>query len=264
MSAAEYGPTTSSLTSLAIPASQSRRRRNCGPRIVYGRRPQGVTQLPRDIERLSPDLPHIPANSFGRIRLTEQPRWRPPMLTNPLRKRPASKASRLSRFAMNAFAFLVLASSAWSQQSDVPAELAARIDCLSQQLDDDKFDVREKAEAELAAIGEPARAKLTVAAKDNVRGAEPARSQNSEGNQACCARTAARGHLPARRPVGSVRRNGGTIRGERSVNTNGGSTARRRSDPFGLRRSASQRPSLTSVGRLRPGPHQLVAPHCRG
>jgi 6-phosphogluconolactonase (cycloisomerase 2 family) len=67
---------------------------------------------------------------------------------------------------MNAFAFLVLASPAWSQQSDVPAEVAARIDRLIQQLDEDKFEIREKAEADLAAIGEPALAKLTVAAKD--------------------------------------------------------------------------------------------------
>jgi hypothetical protein len=80
--------------------------------------------------------------------------------------RPRSSAVRVLRFAIGVFVFLVLPSLAWSQQSDSSAALAARIDRLIQQLDDDKFEVREKAEAELAAIGEPALAKLTVAAKD--------------------------------------------------------------------------------------------------
>jgi 6-phosphogluconolactonase (cycloisomerase 2 family) len=61
---------------------------------------------------------------------------------------------------------LVLASFAWSQQTAPPAELEARIVRLIQQLDHDSFDVREKAEAELAMIGEPALPKLTTAAKD--------------------------------------------------------------------------------------------------
>jgi hypothetical protein len=41
---------------------------------------------------------------------------------------------------------------AWAQQTDTSAQREARIDRLIQQLDDDKFDVREKAGAELATI----------------------------------------------------------------------------------------------------------------
>src|SRR5437762_2287737 len=43
-----------------------------------------------------------------------------------------------------------------SQEAKSPAELAERIDRLIKQLDDDKFEVREKAEQELLKIGEPA------------------------------------------------------------------------------------------------------------
>jgi 6-phosphogluconolactonase (cycloisomerase 2 family) len=52
------------------------------------------------------------------------------------------------------------------QEAESAAQLAARIDRLIVQLDDDKFQVREKAEAELTQIGEPALAKLTAASKD--------------------------------------------------------------------------------------------------
>src|SRR5207249_5151620 len=51
------------------------------------------------------------------------------------------------------------------QQTELRPELVERIDRLIQQLDDDKFEVREKAEKELAAIGESARAKLTTASQ---------------------------------------------------------------------------------------------------
>jgi 6-phosphogluconolactonase (cycloisomerase 2 family) len=71
---------------------------------------------------------------------------------------------------------LTLASPAWPQERQTPAEREARIDRLIQQLDDDKFDVREKAEQELASIGEPALAKLIAAAKD----ASAERSQRAE------------------------------------------------------------------------------------
>src|SRR5207237_2126302 len=64
--------------------------------------------------------------------------------------------------------FLLEAVGPWAraQQAESPAALAARIDRLVRQLDDDKFEVREKAEAELAAIGETALSKLTAAVKD--------------------------------------------------------------------------------------------------
>ena len=61
---------------------------------------------------------------------------------------------------------LVLASIAWSQEAESAAQRDARIDRLIQQLDDDKFEVREKAEKELAAIGEAARTKLLTACQD--------------------------------------------------------------------------------------------------
>jgi 6-phosphogluconolactonase (cycloisomerase 2 family) len=53
-----------------------------------------------------------------------------------------------------------------AQDANAPKALAERIDRLIKQLDDEKFDVREKAEKELATIGEPAREKLVTAAKD--------------------------------------------------------------------------------------------------
>src|SRR5437762_11546782 len=56
---------------------------------------------------------------------------------------------------------------AGAQQNEPSAERDARIDRLIQQLDDEKFEVREKAEAELAAIGEAALPKLLVALKDS-------------------------------------------------------------------------------------------------
>jgi hypothetical protein len=42
-----------------------------------------------------------------------------------------------------------------TQEAESPAALAARIDRLIRELDDDKFEVRERADAELRAIGEP-------------------------------------------------------------------------------------------------------------
>ncbi len=54
-----------------------------------------------------------------------------------------------------------------AQPEAANAELTARIERLIQQLDDDKFDVREKAEAELIKIGSAAVARLTAAAKDS-------------------------------------------------------------------------------------------------
>src|SRR5262245_16219782 len=62
---------------------------------------------------------------------------------------------------------LVFVSTALGQQADTDKELAARIDRLIQQLGDDSFTVREKAEQELADIGEPALAKLAIAVKDS-------------------------------------------------------------------------------------------------
>lgn len=63
-------------------------------------------------------------------------------------------------------ALLVMAGLALAQPAELPAELAARIDRLIQQLDDDSFEVREKAVASLVEIGSPALAKVTAAAKD--------------------------------------------------------------------------------------------------
>src|SRR5262245_6613077 len=60
-----------------------------------------------------------------------------------------------------------LGSFGWAQLAESRAILTARIERLIQQLDDDNFAVREKAEAELTTIGEPAREKLTAAAKDS-------------------------------------------------------------------------------------------------
>jgi 6-phosphogluconolactonase (cycloisomerase 2 family) len=57
--------------------------------------------------------------------------------------------------------------SVMAQEAKPDLELAARIDRLIQQLDDDKFEVREKAEAELADVGAPALAKLVAALKDS-------------------------------------------------------------------------------------------------
>jgi WD40 repeat protein len=73
-------------------------------------------------------------------------------------------------------AALLLLSSAWSQQPQSPADREARIDRLISQLDDDQFQVREKAEAELAAIGEAALAKLVAALKDSA----PERRERAE------------------------------------------------------------------------------------
>src|SRR5262245_18065076 len=63
-----------------------------------------------------------------------------------------------------------------AQQVKDTAQLESRIDRLIQQLDDDKFEVREKAEAQLAAIGEVALAKLIAATKDTA----PERKERAE------------------------------------------------------------------------------------
>ena len=68
--------------------------------------------------------------------------------------------------ALLCLAWISLAAAAWAQEAETPEQLAARIDKLIVQLDDDSFAVREKAQADLAAIGEPALAKLKVAVKD--------------------------------------------------------------------------------------------------
>jgi 6-phosphogluconolactonase (cycloisomerase 2 family) len=54
----------------------------------------------------------------------------------------------------------------WSQEKETPATLAARIDRLIRELDDDQFNVRERADAELRAIGQPAIEKLKAATGD--------------------------------------------------------------------------------------------------
>jgi len=66
-----------------------------------------------------------------------------------------------------AILLFAISSAARAQQAELPAELAAKIDRLIQQLDDDTFAVREKAQAALAEIGEPALDKLTAAVKDS-------------------------------------------------------------------------------------------------
>jgi 6-phosphogluconolactonase (cycloisomerase 2 family) len=86
------------------------------------------------------------------------------MADNPLLQ--VFRRFQLHRWSIAALPLLIVASWAWSQQLEPPAEREARIDRLIQQLDDDKFEVREKAEKELAAIGEAARAKLTSASQD--------------------------------------------------------------------------------------------------
>jgi 6-phosphogluconolactonase (cycloisomerase 2 family) len=64
---------------------------------------------------------------------------------------------------------LLLLAGGWAagQEAETPAQLAARIDRLIQQLDDDKFEIRERAEADLAAIGEAALAKAEAAKQDS-------------------------------------------------------------------------------------------------
>jgi len=71
---------------------------------------------------------------------------------------------------------LLLVGPAGSQESQPAAQLQARIDRLIQQLDDDSFEVRGKAETELAAIGDAAYAKLMAALKDS----SPERKQRAE------------------------------------------------------------------------------------
>jgi 6-phosphogluconolactonase (cycloisomerase 2 family) len=53
-----------------------------------------------------------------------------------------------------------------TQEAESQAALAARIDRLIRDLDDDNFEVRERADAQLRAIGEPAFEKLKAAAND--------------------------------------------------------------------------------------------------
>jgi 6-phosphogluconolactonase (cycloisomerase 2 family) len=62
---------------------------------------------------------------------------------------------------------LTLAGIAASQQAETPAEQASRIDMLIRQLDADSFSARQKAQMELAEIGEAAFEQLTAAAKDS-------------------------------------------------------------------------------------------------
>src|SRR5688572_2140112 len=54
-----------------------------------------------------------------------------------------------------------------AQEKESPTELAMRLDQLIRELDDEAFEVREQAQAQLAKIGERALAKLTAAAKDS-------------------------------------------------------------------------------------------------
>jgi 6-phosphogluconolactonase (cycloisomerase 2 family) len=61
---------------------------------------------------------------------------------------------------------LALVSTAPAQSPESPAELAARVDRLIQELGDEKSEVREKATAALVKIGSPAVAKLRAASKD--------------------------------------------------------------------------------------------------
>jgi 6-phosphogluconolactonase (cycloisomerase 2 family) len=78
-----------------------------------------------------------------------------------------SKArSRCAHWVSSAAVVLAITSLLWSQQEESPAAREARIDRLILQLDDDKFEVREKAEAELADVGEAALPKLLLAVKD--------------------------------------------------------------------------------------------------
>jgi 6-phosphogluconolactonase (cycloisomerase 2 family) len=72
------------------------------------------------------------------------------------------RAIRLTVFAL----MLLVALRLHAQEPSSPTALTARIERLIRQLDDEKFEVREKAEKDLAAIGEPAREKLTAATKD--------------------------------------------------------------------------------------------------
>jgi hypothetical protein len=61
---------------------------------------------------------------------------------------------------------LAMAGMAAAQPAESPAELALRIDRLIQQLNDDRFEVREEATISLIKIGLSAEAKLSAAAKD--------------------------------------------------------------------------------------------------
>jgi 6-phosphogluconolactonase (cycloisomerase 2 family) len=63
--------------------------------------------------------------------------------------------------ALDSTNLLVLA-----QQTESPAALAARVEQLIQRLDDEKFEVRERAEAELATMGEAGLAALNAATRD--------------------------------------------------------------------------------------------------
>src|SRR5688572_17202605 len=71
------------------------------------------------------------------------------------------RVSRVLTCACGAFVLLVVYGLAIAQQEETPEKLAARIDKLIEQLDDDDFQIREKAEAGLVEIGTPAVAKVT-------------------------------------------------------------------------------------------------------
>jgi 6-phosphogluconolactonase (cycloisomerase 2 family) len=77
-------------------------------------------------------------------------------------------ALRRVRFAALIAVFFGIAgdAAALAQQREAPAESATRIEALIKQLDDDSFQAREKAQAALVEIGQPAVAALTAATKD--------------------------------------------------------------------------------------------------
>ena len=65
-----------------------------------------------------------------------------------------------------AVAAVLAAGRVWSQEDQSPGARAARIDRLIRDLGDDKFEVRERADAELRSIGQPAIEKLKAATSD--------------------------------------------------------------------------------------------------
>ena len=84
-----------------------------------------------------------------------------------LRMHPSRSWPNAIRSFLGAFAVLVSVGTTLAQRAELPAELAARIDRLIVELDDDSFEVREKAMASLVEIGPAALAKVTAAAKDS-------------------------------------------------------------------------------------------------
>lgn len=74
---------------------------------------------------------------------------------------------RIGLTAVAMVPLLAIAPTVAAQQADVAADVAARLDRLIQELDNDEFEVRERAERELIEAGEAALPKLRAASRDS-------------------------------------------------------------------------------------------------